>query len=82
MRWLHWDLPCMQPTKVIVLKLSSAQKDKIGKFKFVQERTSKSYGTIVVNKDRNGQPTAKNSVLIEKNSKIPCSVTKSLLHKL
>ena len=57
-------------------KLSDAQKERIGRLD-VAECANKYYGTIALGRDMAGQPREVNSILIEKNSKIPCSVTKS-----
>ncbi len=57
-------------------KLSDAQKERIDRLN-VSECANKYYGTIALERDMSGQPKAMNSILIEKNSKIPCSVTKS-----
>ena len=57
-------------------KLSDAQNERIGRLD-VAECANKYYGTIALGRDLSGQPSEVNSILIEKNSKIPCSVTKS-----
>ena len=57
-------------------KLSDAQKERIDRLN-VAECANKYYGTIALGRDMAGQPREVNSILIEKNSKIPCSVTES-----
>ena len=57
-------------------KLSDAQNERIGRLD-VAECANKYYGTIALGRDMAGQPREVNSILIEKNSKIPCSITES-----
>ena len=57
-------------------KLSDAQNERIGRLD-VAECANKYYGTIALGRDMAGQPRKVNSILIEKNSKIPCSITES-----
>ncbi|HIF19769.1 MAG TPA: Hsp70 family protein, partial [Gammaproteobacteria bacterium] len=60
-------------------KLSATQKSSIKKIK-VSESTAMCFGTLALNYDENRQDTSLSvSILIEKNEKIPCSVTKSFV---
>ncbi len=54
-------------------KLSATQKNSIKKIKVV-EATAMCFGTIVINDDRDKQVI----IIIEKDEKVPCSVTKSV----
>ena len=56
-------------------QLSDSQKASLRRFK-VTERTTKSYGVIASKKDARGELTVLNSILIRKNTEIPCSKTK------
>ena len=57
-------------------KLSDAQKERIDRLNF-SECANKYYGTVALSEDASGQLKQVNSILIEKNSTIPCSFTKS-----
>jgi len=57
-------------------KLSSVQKNSIEKIK-VSDATTKCFGTIVLSQNQKGELEDRVSILINKNDKIPCSVTKS-----
>ena len=57
-------------------KLSNAQKERIGGLN-LSECTGRYYGTIILTRDESGQQQRVNSILIEKNAKIPGSVTKT-----
>ena len=57
-------------------KLSLVQKSSIAKIK-VSDATTKCFGTIALSQDQKGGWEDRVSILIKKNEKIPCSVTKS-----
>lgn len=57
-------------------KLSPVQQNSIQKIK-VSESTAKCFGTIALSQNQKGELEDKVSILINKNEKIPCSVTKS-----
>jgi len=57
-------------------KLSPVQKNSIQKIK-VSDATTKCFGTIALEQNIKGELEDRVSILINKNAKIPCSVTKS-----